>query len=154
MQTGPFGSQLRTVEYQHDGVPVVMPQDILDGRISSTQIAKISSVRASDLVRHRMRIGDVVIARRGDLSRGAPISVREESWICGTGCFLVRLGTALLTPEYFCLAYRQPLMQAQIAGLAVGTTMPSLNNKVMARLLFPLCDLAEQTRITERISTL
>ena len=153
-QTGPFGSQLHAYEYQHEGVPVVMPQDINDGIVSTEQIARISERRAEDLSRHRMKTGDIVIARRGDLSRASVITDREETWLCGTGCFLLRLGRSSLHGNFAALVYRHDVVQRQIAGMAVGTTMPSLNNNVMERLLFPYCDPNEQSRITERIGSL
>jgi type I restriction enzyme S subunit len=153
-QTGPFGSQLHAYEYQHEGVPVVMPQDINDGIVSTEQIARISERRAEDLMRHRMKTGDIVIARRGDLSRASVITDREETWLCGTGCFLLRLGRSTLHGDFAALVYRHDVVQRQIAGMAVGTTMPSLNNNVMERLLFPYCDPNEQSRITERIGSL
>lgn len=75
LQTGPFGSQLHAHEYQVEGVPVVMPQDINDGLIGTEQIARIHEGRAEELDRHRMRLGDIVIARRGDLSRAAALKM-------------------------------------------------------------------------------
>lgn len=151
LQTGPFGSQLHAHEYQVEGVPVVMPQDINDGLIGTEQIARIHEERAEELARHRMRIGDIVIARRGDLSRAAAISTSEQGWVCGTGCFLLRLGQSTLRPDYAAYIYRQDFLQRQIAATAVGTTMPSLNNTVMEALLFPFCDEDEQVRIVERL---
>jgi type I restriction enzyme S subunit len=151
LQTGPFGSQLHAHEYQVDGVPVVMPQDINDGLIGTEQIARIHEGRAEELARHRMRLGDIVIARRGDLSRAAAIGSSEQGWVCGTGCFLLRLGQSALRPDYAAYVYCQDFLQRQIAGTAVGTTMPSLNNSVMAALLFPFCDEDEQVRIVERL---
>jgi type I restriction enzyme S subunit len=153
-QTGPFGSQLHAYEYQHEGVPVVMPQDINDGIISTEQIARISEQRAEELSRHRMKTGDIVIARRGDLSRASVITDREETWLCGTGCFLLRIGRSSLHGDFAALVYRHDVVQRQIAGMAVGTTMPSLNNNVMERVLFPYCDPDEQSRITERLDSL
>ena len=41
LQTGPFGSQLHAHEYVHEGTPVIMPQDILNGQISTSAIARI-----------------------------------------------------------------------------------------------------------------
>jgi len=152
LQTGPFGSQLHAHEYRHAGIPVVMPQDINHGVVNTSQIARISEKRAQDLSRHRMKAGDVVIARRGALSRAADISQREESWLCGTGCFLLRLQGSTLSPNFAALAYRQDFVQRQVAGMAVGTTMPSLNNKVMEALLFPFCDPDEQARISVRVA--
>ena len=151
LQTGPFGSQLHAHEYHVEGVPVVMPQDINGGLICTEQIARIHEARANVLKRHRMCLGDIVIARRGDLSRAAAISELEQGWVCGTGCFLLRLGQSTLTAGFAAQVYRQDFVQRQIAGRAVGTTMPSLNNSVMAGLFFPFCDLDEQVRIVERL---
>jgi type I restriction enzyme, S subunit len=147
LQTGPFGSQLHAHEYVNEGVPVVMPQDINDGAVSTEQIARIGVGKAQELSRHRMRLGDVIIARRGDLSRAAAILDPSVGWLCGTGCFLLRLGSSALRSEFAACSYRHPAVQRQIAGVAVGTTMPSLNNRVMERLLFFFCDVAEQDRI-------
>lgn len=151
LQTGPFGSQLHAHEYKMEGVPVVMPQDINDGRIFETNIARIDEGRANDLFRHRLRIGDIVIARRGELSRAGAISKREEGWLCGTGCFLLRLGDSELQTNFASHVYRQDFIQRQITGRAVGTTMPSLNNSVMSALWFPFCEPDEQYRIVERL---
>jgi restriction endonuclease S subunit len=147
LQTGPFGSQLHAYEYLVEGIPVVMPQDINNGTISIDQIARISIGKAKELSRHGMKVGDVVIARRGDLSRAAAVSSLCQGWVCGTGCFLLRLGGSRLRSEFAAAFYRHPRVQRQIAGLAVGTTMQSLNNQVMERLQFFFCDVDEQERI-------
>src|SRR5215510_10534965 len=39
IQTGPFGSQLHQSDYTEEGVPVVMPKDIINFCISSDNIA-------------------------------------------------------------------------------------------------------------------
>jgi type I restriction enzyme, S subunit len=151
LQTGPFGSQLHAYEYTFEGVPVVMPQDINDGKISVAQITRIPEKRAEILHRHRLKIGDIIISRRGELSRAATITEIEKTWICGTGCFLLRLGGSTLDARFFSLAYRHDLVQRQVSGLAVGTTMPSLNNSVMSALYFPHINIDEQNRISSRI---
>ena len=151
LQTGPFGSQLHADEYQSEGVPVVMPQDINDGLIGITSIARISPARAKLLSRHSLNVGDIIIARRGELSRAAAIGNEEVNWICGTGCFLLRLGKTELNHSFFSHVYRHDLIQRQIAGMQVGTTMPSLNNSVMSRVFFPFPKIAEQNEISRRL---
>jgi len=151
LQTGPFGSQLHADEYQNEGVPVVMPQDINDGLIETSSIARISNARARSLSRHSLKVGDIIIARRGELSRAAAIGNNEVDWICGTGCFLLRLGKTELNHFFFSHVYRHDLIQRQIAGMQVGTTMPSLNNNVMSRVFFPFPEIAEQNEISRRL---
>lgn len=151
LQTGPFGSQLHASEYSEEGVPVVMPQDINDGLIDEVAIARISEGRAATLARHRLKVGDIIIARRGELSRAAAISDLHANWVCGTGCFLLRLGRTGLNHFFFSLAYRFDYVQRQIAGMQVGSTMPSLNNSVMSRVLFPRPSPSEQGEITRRL---
>lgn len=151
LQTGPFGSQLHAHEYQTEGIPVVMPQDINDGKIGTESIARISENRASSLSKHQLKIGDIIIARRGELSRAAAISEDEQGWLCGTGCFLLRLGRTDLSHFFFSHIYRHDYIQRQIAGTQVGTTMPSLNNSVMGRVFFPHPNPHEQKEISSRL---
>jgi len=153
IQTGPFGSQLHAHEYTDEGVPVVMPQDIEDGKILTYTIARIPELRAVILARHRVKLGDIIIARRGELSRAAAIGQDELGWVCGTGCFLLRLSVGKLDPRFFSFAYRYDIVQRQIEGLAVGSTMPSLNNSVMSALYFPYPEESEQHQISDRLET-
>ena len=40
VQTGPFGSQLHERDYVAEGIPTIMPKDILDGRINRQSVAQ------------------------------------------------------------------------------------------------------------------
>ena len=154
LQTGPFGSQLHAHEYTIDGIPVVMPQNIENGRVVEDSIARISQTRAQQLIRHRLCEGDIIIARRGELERAAAIVHEQTGWVCGTGCFILRLGGSGLDPKYFSFAYRHDTVQRQVAANAVGTTMLSLNNTIMESLFFPLIEYDEQKEISQRLSTI
>jgi type I restriction enzyme S subunit len=151
LQTGPFGSQLHAHEYTYEGVPVVMPQDIDNGLVHQDQIARITEHRANTLIKHRLKVGDIIIARRGELSRSAAITEFEKGWVCGTGCFLMRLSHTKLNSKFLSHAYRHSVIQRQVEGLAVGSTMPSLNNGIMGNLIFPDIGPREQTAISEKI---
>ena len=150
IQTGPFGSQLHAHEYVHEGIPAIMPQDIVDGSITLAMIARVPCKRADDLRRHRTEFNDVVFSRRGDLSRAAAIGGREIGWLCGTGCFLLRVPSDAIYAPWLVDAYRHHHVQQQIEAHAIGSTMPSLNNSVMERLAIAFPGIDEQREIVRR----
>jgi type I restriction enzyme, S subunit len=98
-----------------------------------------------------LKVGYIIIARGRELSRAAAIGDEELKWICGTGCFLLRLGKTALNHFFFSHVYRHDLIQRQVAGLQVGTTMLSLNNNLMSRLFFPFPKVTEQNEISIRL---
>jgi len=154
IQTGPFGSQLHAHEYVTDGVPVVMPQDIDGDHFNDARISRITERRATDLRRHRLRRNDTVFARRGDLSRCAPVSAREEGWLCGTGCLMVRIPHGALTGDWLAAVYRHDLGQRQVIARAVGSTMVNLNTAILSSLTIPIPPAKEQRDVIKRVNEL
>jgi type I restriction enzyme S subunit len=132
IQTGPFGSQLHQSDYVEYGVPVVMPKNIIGFRVVQDDIARISEHKADELGRHRMKVGDVVYGRRGDIGRRAYVSQLENGWFCGTGCLRLRPDLTKVSSRYFFDALGQPETLGAIRGRAQGVTMPNLSAGVMA----------------------
>jgi type I restriction enzyme, S subunit len=132
VQTGPFGSQLHASDYVPEGIPVVMPKDIGGRRVSTSSIARIREDDAIRLSRHRLRPGDIVYSRRGDVERHALIGEREARWLCGTGCLLVRLGPNWPSPMFASFALDRPETRAWISQHAIGATMPNLNTGILS----------------------
>jgi|GEM_PF-292283 Restriction endonuclease S subunits len=153
LQTGPFGSQLHAHEYTVEGIPVVMPQDMVDGEVSAEQIARITERKASALARHRLKPNDVVFSRRGDLSRCVAIDERQAGWVCGTGCLLARLPASEVNAHWLALVYQQPVTQSQVMGRAVGSTMANLNTSILAAISIARPTVIEQNEIAERIAS-
>jgi type I restriction enzyme S subunit len=136
IQTGPFGSQLHASDYAADGVPVVMPKDLMERRVSTLSIARVSVADAERLSRHRLQEGDIVYSRRGDVEKHGLIRSREAGWLCGTGCLLVRLGTQWPSPLFVSFALDLPETRAWIVRHAIGATMPNLNTGILAGVPF------------------
>lgn len=132
IQTGPFGSQLHAEEYSITGIPVVMPQDLGENYVTDERIARIPLEIADRLDRHRLREGDIVYSRRGDVEKRALVTASEEGWICGTGCLRVRLADR--SPGHYkfvSYALADPNVRMWIRNHAVGATMPNLNTTIL-----------------------
>ena len=134
IQTGPFGSQLHARDYCDEGVPVVMPQDLSGQRIQTSKIARIAESDAQRLQRHRMKQGDVVFSRRGDVGRHALVTKQEVGWLCGTGCLLVRPSTTSPISTYVSCALALPETLEWLLRHAGGATMPNLNTAILSEL--------------------
>jgi len=132
IQTGPFGSQLHQSDYVDDGVPVVMPKNIIDLRVVENEIARVSEKKADELGRHRMAVGDVVYGRRGDIGRRAYISLREKGWFCGTGCLRLRPDPRMICSRFFFDALGLRTTLHAIRARAQGATMPNLSAGALA----------------------
>jgi type I restriction enzyme, S subunit len=152
IQTGPFGSQLHESDYVEDGIPMVMPKNILDGKIDTRDIAFIKEEDVERLQRHKMSVGDIVYGRRGDIGRRGLISARENGWLCGTGCLRVSLGDCVLNPTYLYYYLGQPSVVSWIANQAVGATMPNLNTGILRSVVIHYPRLPVQHRIASVLS--
>jgi type I restriction enzyme S subunit len=127
IQTGPFGSQLHQHDYSEVGVPVVMPKDLIEFRISTASIARIPEELADKLGRHRMRCGDTVYGRRGDIGRRAYIGTRQKGWFCRTGCLRIRPDASKISPRFLFESLGSQATAGFIANQAKGSTMPNLS---------------------------
>jgi len=134
IQTGPFGSQLHQADYQSEGVPVVMPKDIAEGRVSTESVARIGEEKANRLARHKLKPRTIVLPRRGEITKRAFIGEEQEGWLCGTGCLKIELGEGDLLPEFLYYFMEQGHVVRWLEQHAVGTTMLNLNTQIVADL--------------------
>lgn len=154
IQTGPFGSQLHASDYVQHGIPSIMPQNITTDRISEDGIARITEEDAQRLSKYRVKVGDIVYSRRGDVERRALVRAENDGWLCGTGCLKVDLGRGVVIPEYAAFYLSHPASKAWVVQHAVGATMPNLNTSILSALPFVLPSLDEQEEIASALSAL
>jgi type I restriction enzyme S subunit len=153
LQTGPFGSQLHQSEYQSDGIPVIMPKDIIDGRIALDEVAKVSEETAERLARHKLKERAIVLPRRGEITKRAFIRPEQAGWLCGTGCLKIELDGGPLLPEFLYYYMDQGHVVRWLEQHAVGTTMLNLSTKIVAQLPVRYPRLDEQRQIVGILSS-
>lgn len=149
-RTGPFGSALHKSDYTNNGVPVVNPMHIVDGKIEPTQSMTISEQAATKLSDFRMAPGDIVIGRRGDMGRCAVVQKSEAGWLCGTGSMIVR--SLNVDPDFLQRVLSSQQAITAITDSSVGTTMVNLNQSTLAKLRVQFPPIAEQRAIAEALS--
>ncbi len=155
VRTGPFGAQLHAHEYTDDpfGIPVVMPKDMVHGRVDRRSVRRVDHQTAERLRVHRLAAGDVVLARRGDVGRLAAVADDEAGWLCGTGSMRVHAPDhEVLCSGFLRHAMSHPDVGEWLAGQAVGATMPNLNAEIVSRLPLSVPLVATQRRIAALLS--
>ncbi|MFI8907745.1 N-6 DNA methylase [Streptomyces albidoflavus] len=152
---GPSGSLIRAEQYVEEwGVPVVMPKDLTGDGFSTADIRCITEAQAAELSRFRLRLGDVVLARRGELGRSAVVREEQVGWVCGTGCFVVR-PAGPLDPDYLAAYLRGPEARSWLDAHSTGSTkMKTIPLRTFAELPVVLPDLATQRAIVDTTAQL
>ena len=152
IQTGPFGSQLHQSDYSEVGTPVVMPKDLINGKISEDSIARVSKDHVERLSRHKIEVGDILYSRRGDVGRCAFTTEREKDWLCGTGCLRVTVDKEQANPKFVFFQLQKPETIGWVVNHAVGATMLNLNTSILSDVPVSVPEIEVQDKIVNILS--
>jgi len=144
---------LHKSDYVINGIPLVNPANIVNGRIIPSGKMMIDKKTRERLSKYILKTGELVIARRGDLSKCAIVGRSEAGWLCGTGSFFIQ-SSEFISNEFFLKVYRSVFFQKQLARTSIGQTMANLNQRILNGSTFPLPPLAEQKCIVAKVEKL
>ena len=133
------------------GTPVVMPKDLIDGKISEESIARVEETHVNRLCRHKVEVGDIIYARRGDVGKCAFTTEREEGWLCGTGCLRVTVNPEIANPRFVFYQLQKPDTVGWVEKHAIGATMLNLNTSILSAVPIEIPTLEVQKNIVEEI---
>ena len=92
----------------------------------------------------------IIMGRRGEMGRTAPITDKENGWLCGTGSIFFRL-----KPEFDAVLYSKILSSPDVVHYleenATGTTMKNLNEDIVKHIPVPYITKQMQKEITNQI---
>ena len=128
-----------------------MPANIsADGKISEIGIARIASHNVYRLKQHILNLGDLVVSRRGDVTRSAYVDLHQDGWICGTGCLKIILGNEeMANSRFISYWFRLPEIKEWLVRHSVGATMLNINASIMSEVPIKLPALSVQKTLTE-----
>lgn len=153
VSTGPFGSLLHKSDYVKDETPLVNPANIVDGKIEANLTKTVSSEALQRLQSYRLKTGNIVIGRRGEMGRCAAVSAEQDGWLCGTGSFFVRTKPGVSSQLVAHILSTRKLVE-QLTAIASGTTMLNLSNTALGKMDFAIPPMERQAKILTAINTL
>jgi type I restriction enzyme S subunit len=148
--TGPFGSALHKSDYVDVGVPVVNPQNLVNGKIIPLSKTMVSLETKERLKKYCLKSKDILIARRGEMGRCGLVDSETEGWLCGTGSMIIRLNER--ANEYFIFRLLQSnRVKQELERSSIGATMNNLNQSILLDIQFSLPPLEFQIKTLEAI---
>jgi type I restriction enzyme S subunit len=154
VKTGPFGTELKAEEYTEKGSPVIAVSEIEGGRIKiSDSTPRIPGKVVERLSEYKIEKGDILLGRKGAVERSALAGEKEDGWIVGSDCIRLRLPREV-DPKFVAYKFQHPHHMEWMRRNATGSTMPSLNQDIVARIPLRLPPLPVQRRIADILGAL
>jgi type I restriction enzyme, S subunit len=148
-QTGPFGTVLKASSYVTEGTPIVNPVNMKEGKLIIDDGPFLSKSECERLSRFKLKHGDVILGRKGDVGRAIYIVKGYEGYILGSDCIRVRLHTDQLNSRYFYYFLISAPTRRLFSRLAFGTTMPGINEGLLSRIELVIPSIVIQCRTIE-----
>ncbi|MEG6512507.1 restriction endonuclease subunit S [Desulforamulus ruminis] len=144
VRIGPFGSLLHAEDYIENGIPIINPSRIIDGKIIPDYKLTISFEKIKELESYQLKLNDIVVARRGEIGRCAIVRTAEPL-VCGTGSMFIRINNNYLPLLLHHQIYNTSLKE-YLENQAKGVTMKNLNSITLGNLqvLYPPFSLQKQ----------
>jgi len=153
VSTGPFGSLLHKSDYIENGIPLVNPAHIVGQKVVPDTRKTISDETALRLSAYKMKTGDIVIGRRGEMGRCALITQTEDGYLCGTGSFIIK-SSDNCDGRYLVRFLRSASCVASLEKIAGGAVMPNLSNSSLSNFRICIPSKSKQIEISELIDML
>ena len=138
IQIGPFGTQLHKEDYIEGGIPLINPTHIVKGNIVPKTNLSVSNEKHATLSEYHLKVGDIIMGRRGEMGRCAIVNEKEAGWICGTGSLYIRPNKAGVFSEYLNKLLSSQAIKNHLESESQGATMPNLNKNIVGNIQIPV----------------
>ena len=131
IQIGPFGTQLHQEDYIENGIPLINPSHIKDGKIVPNHKLTVSQSKYEELTQYHLQLNDVLLGRRGEMGRCAVVTEKEVGWLCGTGSLFLRPNIEKINPLFLELLLSSDSIKRYLENVSQGQTMANLNKTIV-----------------------
>jgi type I restriction enzyme S subunit len=152
IKTGPFGTQLKAAEYQKSGTPVLNVKNLGYGSVSKAKLDHVGSETVDRLRTHLLKKGDIVFGRKGAVDRHAYIDYESDGWMQGSDCIRMRIESNTINPRFLSYYFLTNKHKAfMISMCSHGTTMASLNQKILEQIEIPYPERQYQDKVVDML---
>ena len=150
---GPFGSNLKTVDYTSEGVQVIRLENIGFLSFNEDKETFVSEEKYSTLTRHTVYEGDLIFSSFiSENIRATVLPKLKYMAIAKADCFCLRSNPHLADKLYLNFILSSPQVHHTLLLETHGATRPRINTTQLKGLAVPLCSMAEQIEINRLIN--
>ena len=152
---GPFGSNLVSSDYTHDGVPVIRGQNMGLGRWVEGDFAFVSPQKAASLSANLARPGDLIFTQRGTLGQVALVPTQPfEKYVISQSQMKLTVDAKMADAVFLYYVFLSAEQQDYIRRSAIQTGVPHTNLGILRETPLLLPSLPEQRAIAHILGTL
>jgi type I restriction enzyme S subunit len=151
---GPFGSNLKSIHYTNQGIPVIQSQSIISGVFKPAEEFYVSEQKARELERSKVLPGDIVIAKIGvNYGASGTIPKNYPPAVLSGNTMKITPDPDKVTTEFlqYLLHYFRVI---KVFDKIVSTTaQPAITLEGTRKIMIPLPPLPEQKQIAGILSS-
>lgn len=145
---GPFGSDLKSNEYQDSGVPLIQLNNISIGEHKLKNMKFVTEEKKQQLSRHIAKPNDIVIAKMAEpVARAAAVKADYQEYIIVADCVKLTIDTSVANRAYTIYAINSKEVNSSAVLVSTGTTRVRINLTELKKLQLPYPPMEEQQKI-------
>lgn len=147
---GPFGSDLKSSDYEDSGVPLIQLNNIRDSKHLMQSMKFVTEEKKQQLIRHIAIPGDVVIAKMADpVARAAVVAADFPEYVIVADCVKLTPNLDLVNLSYLVWAINCDYVRINAELVSTGTTRTRINLGELKKLKIPYPPNKEQRAIAK-----
>jgi type I restriction enzyme, S subunit len=155
IQTGPFGAQLGSHDFENSGIPVLSIGNIQYSGLELDNLRYVSEEKAQRLFRFSIKEGDILFARMGTVGRCCVAPKEAEGWLFNYHIIRVALDKSQVNPRYIHWSIRTSRDIEQYLDEKIrGATREGVNSSIVGSLPVRIPSLCEQQHIVAQLDDL
>lgn len=151
IQMGPFGGMLVDLDDSDTGFKVYGQENTISGDFSSGN-RWIPERRYFALSNYHLKVGDIVLTRKGSLGNCRRISLLPQAGIIDSDTIRVRVQDHMMDPDYLeLLLHEAGYISTQLSLVKRGAILSGLNTEIIANLVIVVPPRVEQEELLREI---
>jgi Restriction endonuclease S subunits len=150
---GPFGSNLKAMDYTDEGVRIIQLQNIGDGQFVDDYAIYTSEVKADELLSNNIYPGEIIISKMGDpVARACRVPMTDQRYLMASDGIRLVVDPRRFDVRFVLAYINAPEFRCAASMASTGSTRQRIGIDDLRRLPFAQPSFEEQTAIATVLS--